>query len=622
MRIQHNVASLNTHRQLGMNQLNATKNLEKLSSGYKINRAGDDAAGLAISEKMRGQISGLNMASKNAQDSISLIQTTEGALNEVHAMLQRGRELSVQAANDSNTESDRTQLQKEVDQLLNEINDTADRTEFNTLKVLKPRTANDLALSNTNSSVNVITNEMNSVVNGNVSNTTFSNTTGASGTSTITPELKSLTEKMLDSIIGNAEKAAFDAYGITPDKVNMQVSYIDDDPGDRVAWVTVQSSWTLPDKSDVTSRPTALTLDKQDFFGTSALWIEPDRIVAHEMVHAVMGGAIDKFSQLPDWFTEGAAEYVAGANERVNTSLHNINVAGGGSMTEAAQLEALANMVGGADTSDEYSAGFLAVKYLDSKLADSGKTMKDLMGDLAAGKSLDDAIHDNAGYTDASAFLADFKSPTGAATYFATTDFSHGTGSILAGQPGYTDTDAGIMPDGPATSTLFTYTWDDSTGYVEVMNERNGTNNSGSGTGISEESKTSPEYVSFQIGANEGQAMSIKLPEISTSILGIDTVSLLSHDSAASAITRFDGAIATVSDIRANLGAVQNRLEYTITNLQNTAENVSAAESRIRDTDMASEMMKFTKNNILTQAAQSMLSQANQQPQNVLQLLG
>lgn len=193
LRIQHNIASLNTHRQLSTNQSNATRNLEKLSSGYKINRAGDDAAGLAISEKMRGQISGLNMASKNAQDSISLIQTTEGALNEVHAMLQRGRELSVQAANDSNTESDRTQLQKEVDQLLNEINDTADRTEFNTLKVLKPRTATNSALLNTNSGVNVITNEMNSVVNGNISNTTFSNSTGAPGTSTITPELKSLT---------------------------------------------------------------------------------------------------------------------------------------------------------------------------------------------------------------------------------------------------------------------------------------------------------------------------------------------------------------------------------------------------------------------------------------------
>lgn len=114
MRIQHNISALNTHRNLNFSNANANKALEKLSSGYKINRAGDDAAGLAISEKMRGQIRGLNMASKNAQDGISLIQTAEGAMNEVHALLQRGRELAVQAANDTNVKQDREAIQKEI----------------------------------------------------------------------------------------------------------------------------------------------------------------------------------------------------------------------------------------------------------------------------------------------------------------------------------------------------------------------------------------------------------------------------------------------------------------------------------------------------------------------------
>ena len=136
MRIQHNIAALNTHRALGSNQAAASKNLEKLSSGYQINRAGDDAAGLAISEKMRGQISGLNMASKNAQDGISLIQTAEGALNEVHSILQRQRELAVQSANDTNTDDDRTQLQAEVTQLDAEITRISEQTEFNTQKLL------------------------------------------------------------------------------------------------------------------------------------------------------------------------------------------------------------------------------------------------------------------------------------------------------------------------------------------------------------------------------------------------------------------------------------------------------------------------------------------------------
>ena len=136
MRIQHNISALNTHRNLSFNNTQANKNLEKLSSGYKVNRAGDDAAGLAISEKMRGQIRGLDMATKNAQDSISLIQTAEGALNETHAILQRMRELAVQSANDTNVSADREHLQKEIKQLTSEITRIANNTEFNTQKLL------------------------------------------------------------------------------------------------------------------------------------------------------------------------------------------------------------------------------------------------------------------------------------------------------------------------------------------------------------------------------------------------------------------------------------------------------------------------------------------------------
>ncbi|MFJ6264926.1 flagellin [Lysinibacillus xylanilyticus] len=136
MRIQHNISALNTHRNLTFNNTQASKNLEKLSSGYKVNRAGDDAAGLAISEKMRGQIRGLDMATKNAQDSISLIQTAEGALNETHAILQRMRELAVQSANDTNVTADRTALNKEVTALKSEIDRIAQNTEFNTQNLL------------------------------------------------------------------------------------------------------------------------------------------------------------------------------------------------------------------------------------------------------------------------------------------------------------------------------------------------------------------------------------------------------------------------------------------------------------------------------------------------------
>ncbi len=137
MRINHNIAAINTHRQMAFNNTNVGKNLEKLSSGYRINRAGDDAAGLAISEKMRAQVKGLDMAQKNAQDGISLIQTAEGALHETHSILQRMRELAVQSANDTNmNEVDRAAMQDEVDALLEEIDSIADRTEFNTQKLI------------------------------------------------------------------------------------------------------------------------------------------------------------------------------------------------------------------------------------------------------------------------------------------------------------------------------------------------------------------------------------------------------------------------------------------------------------------------------------------------------
>ena len=136
MRINNNIMALNAHRQLGINQTNASKSMERLSSGMRINRAGDDAAGLAISEKMRGQIRGLKQASRNAQDGISLIQTAEGALNETHAILQRMRELAVQASTDTNTEVDRGEIQKEIDQLAGEITRIADTTEFNTQTLL------------------------------------------------------------------------------------------------------------------------------------------------------------------------------------------------------------------------------------------------------------------------------------------------------------------------------------------------------------------------------------------------------------------------------------------------------------------------------------------------------
>jgi len=180
MRIQHNISALNTHRNLTANQSQSAKNLEKLSSGFKINKAGDDAAGLAISEKMRGQIRGLDMASKNAQDGISLIQTAEGALNETHSILQRMRELAVQSSNDTNTNADRDELQKEVAALTTEINRISTDTEFNTQKLLDGTFTNKLVHIGANSGQTLsvsITNQNATTLNINAS--TVATQTGA-----------------------------------------------------------------------------------------------------------------------------------------------------------------------------------------------------------------------------------------------------------------------------------------------------------------------------------------------------------------------------------------------------------------------------------------------------------
>ncbi|MFJ7649026.1 flagellin [Lysinibacillus sp. NPDC097279] len=375
MRIQHNISALNTHRNLGFNNAQASKNLEKLSSGYKINRAGDDAAGLAISEKMRGQIRGLDMATKNAQDSISLIQTAEGALNETHAILQRMRELSVQSSNDTNVNADRDALQKEVEQLREEITRISTDTEFNTQKLL---------------------------------NSDFKD----------------------------------------------KVFHIGANEGQSIKLSIADTS-------------------------SKALGLE-----------------------------EGAQNVTGGAGKTVT--------AGGDTYTwyaKDAQIKASAAAISAATAGQ---AGWY-----------------DSVGNK---------------YTAGAA-------PAGAKEY-KTGDAIPAFKEIKATEDGFFATDGTLKK-----------------------------------------------------AAASGQEVTVG---------GLDISSQASADKA---ITTLDAAIKTVSNTRSNLGAVQNRLEHTINNLGATSENLTAAESRIRDTDMAAEMMSFTKNNILMQAAQSMLAQANQQPQGVLQLL-
>lgn len=414
MRIQHNIAALNTHRNLGMNQASAAKNLEKLSSGFKINRAGDDAAGLAISEKMRGQISGLDMASKNASDSISLIQTAEGALNETHSILQRMRELAVQSSNDTNVTDDRDALQKEISQLTQEIDRVANTTEFNTQKLLDG---------------------------------------GFSGTFQIGAN-EGQTMKM---DIGKMDSASL---GLN-------------------STVTIKEAGTTSnnDKNAALADGT-YTLDGANLKDSK-------------------GNVVGTFAT--DKITAAGKEVVTLTNTDLKDK-STITISNGGKNFE------VKNEVAG---SDKLSAGTYKVS---------------------------------------------------------------GTN---------------VLKDDKLVGTL-------GTNKITLTD----------GTDITE----------AELGFKTG-----KLKD--TSEFTVNGADISSREQASAAITSIDNAIKKVSDQRSSLGAVQNRLEHTINNLGTSSENLTAAESRIRDTDMAAEMMAFTKNNILTQAAQSMLAQANQQPQGVLQLL-
>ncbi|WP_414733996.1 flagellin [Acetobacterium carbinolicum] len=415
MRINHNITALNTYNKLTANNQATSKSLEKLSSGLKINKAGDNAAGLAISEKMRGQIRGLDQASANSSDAISLVNTAEGALNETHSILQRMRELAVQSSNDTNTDADRAEIQKEVQQLSDEIDRISATTQFNTKNLLDGSMGKKIGAT-----ANVYTNT--AIAAGG---------TGVDATSTLT-SLTDINGKSLGIASGDV----------------ITVSYVKD--GETVT-STGHNVIAASDFDDVVT----LVADATFASGTLA------------------GGTGTTFTASTSGFAE---------------AIHGLTI-----------------------------------------------TVKDKDGVVKAAAT-------NA--------LSSFTETTAAADARNT--------------------------DGQAT---------------------------------------------FHIGSNTNQSMQVSIENMSASALGVSSIDVDTQVNAEIAVKAVDEAITKVSAERSKLGAVQNRLDHTINNLGTSSENLTSAESRIRDVDMAAEMMEFTKNNILSQAAQSMLAQANQQPQGVLQLL-
>lgn len=559
MIINHNMNALNAHRNMGVNNTNAGKSMEKLSSGLRINRAGDDAAGLAISEKMRGQIRGLTQASRNASDGISLVQTAEGALNETTNILQRMREISVQSANSTNTETDRAALQEELNQLTTEINRIGNTTEFNTQKLL----------------------------NGGVGSSSSSNITDAASASVTTGNF---TAKDLSTVNVDASiKVDGTTFNISEAlKSNFTKA---DEVIAKLNEVTAGEK-KLSDVVDISKNGTKLVFTAKSTGKSSSVEISTTNDEVAEML-----GYANK-----DDLNNGAS----GEGNNATIQKHGLeaaNVLGNGNPIDVNKGDSFKIQVG---SDSAVSVKFDSTKKYDVANADANvaqaareEYVKDVNAALQKA-GLSDKVEASLSNDNKLQLISkDGK------------DIKLTEGTVGGANGIKTDTKVGNV------------------------NQVVGAGAQGVGF-----------EVNLQIGANSGQAMNLSIGDMRAAALGItgntgqsgfsstnnvsngtDTISteasldITNASSASKAITAIDSAMEKVSSERAKLGAVQNRLEYTISNLDNTAENLTSAESTLRDVDMAKEMMEYSKNNILSQAAQSMISQANQQPQNVLQLL-
>jgi flagellin len=509
MIINHNIPALNTYRSLNINNDNTSRSLSKLSSGLRITSAGDDAAGLAISEKMRSQIRGLGQASRNSNDGKSLLAVAEGALNEVHSILQRMKELAVQAANDTNTQFDRNEIQKEVEQLKTEIDRISRDTEFNTMKLLNGTMENRATV------MDVIS----------VFDTTNQDYMGTYKDAKFRLEIvgSAVEEGLYSLSVSDSGKDTFDGIaGLASGSVVGTVKAIGisgTDPNTELeSLITFGSSTTASDGS------TGLGAK----FGNYRLDISGN-----------LGGTYDLTLTGPD----GKYQILKARD---------------------------------AETRAEFNELGVTISFQGANK---------IMGD---------------GYITFTNYIEDITFTLKNNKLGTEINLRIGAGEVITSYTGQDLNLGGVQFQ--ATVGLFTMAAD------------------GSGNGVAK-IDVIDNSIKLHIGANAGQNMNISVLDSSAKALGVNKVDLKEQKTADTAITAIDAAINRVSSERSKMGALVNRLDHTIANLGVANENMSAAESRIRDVDMAKEIMEFTKNQILSQAAQSMLAQANALPQGILQLL-
>ena len=606
MRIQHNIMAMNSYRNYTNNVSAMKKNLEKLSSGYKINRAGDDAAGLAISEKMRAQITGLETAQKNAKDGISLVQTAEGALQEVHDMLNRMVELATQSANGTyDNTTDRYQLQKEVDQLTTEINRIADSANFNGIKLLDGsmdgagKFTMSGAVNTTDSAMNftVIQDGQQSVSEPaagvySIDFSGFSITNNTTDDKTVT---FALTDKTAQNVTITVSK------GATLDGAQFAAKLLEKlDALDTVAANKTDKKISIDGNTytmSVSGSKLTLTMDdiptkdvttnfQANFSGDTTQW---------SSINLTINGA-EQLHVTPEVeAVTKAGRVYAQASFNLTTAL---------SLTTAnkySDLDGKAIQIG--DTTYVFASSASAKERFG---AVSGCKVIDFT-DKAAGTTIDEKL-----MAQRLAKAAENNS------YFKVGSNVGGNGQItLTEKEGAIDYNVNNLAgaDGKAVANGASVGGDaQKADWLGLVKAGSGSVSVSSGAAS----------LNLQIGdtADSFNQMKVNIQDCHAAAMGLAGIDISSQSSAQAAIDKIKSAINYVSDVRGTLGATQNRLDHTINNLGVMTENIQDAESTIRDVDVAEEMMAYTKNNILIQSAQAMLAQANQVPQGVLQLLG
>ena len=622
MIITHNMSAMNANNRIKTVSKSLSKNASKLSSGYRINVAADDAAGLTISEKMRAQIRGLDKAAKNAQDGISYIQVAEGALDETHSLLQRCRELAVQAANDTNTTADRTAIQAELDQLSVELDRVSKTTQFNTMNIF----TNDGSTPNKSVgdiSVNVTWSFVDAA--GNVVNVDDSQAVGKDTNYKDSDYAKFIEKAAADAVAELYSKYQGSLFNNSSSTINIGLNIANiDGAGGTLA----SAALSMSSSGTYTTMAYTLNIDKSDYDATNfstmtdAQKADLAATVSHEMTHLVMydtlidgmiSGTTESF---PKWFVEGMAQSSSGDGGWVSNQL------------SATSSDAVIQNYMSQMKTMPYGAGYLATMYLGYAASGSTQTnnlqsdivagLNNIFTSLTSGKTLDEAIAENTNYGGLSDFENSFQNADSQALNFVKSllnERGSGAGSLLANS--LSDSQEDVFAESNLTDDIGNYVIkSDNTRYMNAY---------GTGYVFPEKEKGTAglaDALNLQVGALAGQSIQLERYDVSADVLfENNTLDVSNFENAGNAITTVDQAIEKVSNIRSYYGAVQNRLESTIKNLENTSENTQAAESKIRDTDMAKEMVEYSKNNILLQVGQTILAQANQETSSVLQLL-